>query len=107
MYSDESEPKVSFANGRLRVWRQTGERFDDACVVEYYRWAGGSVHVWGGITAFNKTQLVVLNGHLYAKSYINNVLRSVGVPFTQPHPPRGIYQQDNARAHTAGASIIF
>ena len=61
----------------------------------------GSVHVWGGITAFNKTVCA------QKKSYINNVLRPMVVPFMQRHLPRGIYQQDNARAQTAGASMNF
>ena len=49
----------------------------------------------------------MLNGNVNAQSYINNVLRPMVVPFLQRHLPRGIYQQDNARAHTAGASMNF
>ena len=46
LFSVESKFNVSFADGRLRVWRQTGERFDVACVVEHHHW-GGAVFTSG------------------------------------------------------------
>ena len=49
----------------------------------------------------------MLNGNVNAQSYINNVLRPVVIPFMHRHLPRDIYQQDNASAHTAGASMNF
>ena len=52
LFSDESKFKVTFAGDRLRVWRRSGERFDDSCVDEHVRWGGGSVLVFGGITTF-------------------------------------------------------
>lgn len=107
LFSDESKFNVSFADGRMRVWRSRGTRFDDRCVTEYDRWGGGSVHVWGGITAFEKTDLVVLIGNVTAQTYINDVLRPVVVPFMGRHLRRGLFQQDNARAHTARATMQF
>ena len=67
--------------------------------------AGGSVLVWGGITAFQKSQLVVLNGHVNAQSYINDVLRPVVIPFLRPNIPRGVptrqYKSTHCRRHYA------
>ena len=88
LLSDESKFNLSFADGRQRVWRRRGERDDDQCVTEFDRWGGGSLHVWGGITAFQKTELVALDGNVTARSYINDVLRSVVVLFMRRHIPR-------------------
>ena len=101
LFSDESKLNLSFADGRQCVWRRRGKRFDDQCVTEFDRRGGGSVHVWGGITAFQKTELVVLDGNVIPQSNINDVLRPVVVPFMRRHIPRGLFQQDNARAHSA------
>ena len=42
------------------------------------------MHVWDGITQFNKTLLVVLNGNVNAALFRDDVLRSV-VPFICRH----------------------
>ena len=49
LYTDESRFSQEHADGRTRVFRRTGGRYADACVVEADRFRGGSVMVWGGI----------------------------------------------------------
>ena len=63
--------------------------------------------VWGGIAYGERTQLVVLNFQdngpgrgLTAQHYIDQMLRPHVVPFFAEHP-RYLFQQDNARAHSA------
>ena len=63
--------------------------------------------VWGGIAYGERTQLVVLNFQdngpgrgLTARRYIDQVLRPHVVPFFAQHPGY-LFQQDNARAHSA------
>ena len=62
--------------------------------------------VWGGIAYGERMQIVVLNfqdGHgrgLTARCYINQVLRPHVVPFFTQHPG-SLFQQDNARVHSA------
>ena len=46
---DESRFNVQFADGRLRVWRRTGESMDENNIVERDRCGGGSVMILGGI----------------------------------------------------------
>ena len=99
LFSDESRFNVSFADGRLRVYRRRGERFDDNCVIERDRFGGGGVMVWGGIMGDMKTDLIVVQGNMNADRYIDQVLRPVVVPFLTAHP--GILMHDNARPHTA------
>ena len=57
--------------------------------------------MWPGINFHDKTQLVFVPGNLNARRYIDEIL----VPVTQPHLIQmgqdAIFQQDNARPHTA------
>jgi hypothetical protein len=43
--------------------------------------------VWGGITARNRAQLVIIDGNLNAATYRDEVLAPVVVPFLQRHGP--------------------
>ena len=107
MFTDESKFNVSGADGRQRIWRRVGERYAPCCITEVDRWGGGSVHVWGGITEFNKTDLVILRGSINAQAYVNQVAGPVIVPFMRRHLRRGMLQQDNARPHTARVTMNY
>jgi len=48
---------------------------------------------------------VILNGNLYAQGFVDNVLRSVVVPFLEQHP--GCSMHANARPHTARLTQAF
>ena len=80
LFTDESKFNVQNYDGRYRVYRERGQRFTEYYVQKRNR-GGGSVHVWAGITQFNKTYLVILNGNVNAGRYIDNVLRAVALPF--------------------------
>ena len=107
LFTDEFKFNVQNCDGHTRVYRQRGQRFSDNCVQKSNRGGGGSVHVWAGITQFNKTDLVILNGNVNARRYIDNVLRPVALPFLRQNYRRGnfIYQHDNAPAHTCSARL--
>ena len=47
IFSDESRFTLSFNDGRVRVWRRSGERFQDGAVREHNRYGGGSLMVTG------------------------------------------------------------
>ena len=103
LFTDECRFHLSSSDGRQRVYRRRNERYADPCVVERNRYGGGSVMVWGGITARNRTQLVIIDGNLNAATYRDDVLAPAVVPFLQRHGPGIILQQDNARPHAARA----
>ena len=50
LFTYESRFCLDFNDGRIRVWRRSGERYADANVVEHDRYRGGSVMVWGGVS---------------------------------------------------------
>ncbi|GFS21297.1 transposable element Tcb2 transposase [Elysia marginata] len=66
---------------------------------------GGSVMVWGGITAAGKTPLVTVHGNLTARRYIDEILRPHVVPAV--HNQGLTFMQDNAPAHRARITSQF
>ena len=47
---DESRFCLDRHDRRICVWRRTGERYAQCCVIQGGRWGGASVSVWGGIS---------------------------------------------------------
>lgn len=107
VFSDESRFCLNRSDGRERVWRREGERYAECCIREVDRWGGPSVMVWGGITTNDRTELVTIAGNLNAQRYVNEVLEPHLIPFMRAHPAVSIFQQDNARPHTARLTTNF
>ena len=99
LFTDESRFKVQFADGRLRVWRRTGESMDENNIVERDKYGGGSVMIWGGILVCHssKTELVTVNGRLNSHRYCDEIFIPVVIPVLQRRAD--ILQQNNARCH--------
>ncbi len=77
----------------MRVWRRAGEWYADINIVEYDRYAGGSVMVWGGICLDGRTHVAV--------RYRDDVLEPVVRPFAGALGQDFVLKHDNARPHTA------
>lgn len=101
LFSDESRFTISFCDGRERVWRRSGERYNDSCVIEHNRFGGGSVMVWAGIGIGQRTPLQRVMGNMNAISYRDDILTPVVIPALQAIGEGAIFQDDNARAHRA------
>lgn len=100
VFSDESRFNLSCADGRLRVCRRRGERFDLQNVIEWDRYGGGSVMIWGGTCHGAKTDIVTVAGNLTSVRYCAEIIEHVVVPFIRQRHA-SIFQQDNARPHSA------
>lgn len=107
VFSDESRFNLSNSDGRVRVYRRQGERFADNCVLERDRFGGGSVMVWGAINHNFKSDLVVIDGNLTAQRYVDDVLNPHLLPLLYQHGHHLLFQQDNARPHTARITRNF
>ena len=101
LFTDESRFHLDSSDGRNRVYRRVGERFQDACVVERRSFGGGSVMVWGGITTHRRTPLVLVQGNLTGIQYRDAIIRQHVVPFIRAQQRQVTLQQDNARPHVA------
>ena len=56
--------------------------------------------VWAGINNNRKTNSVIINGNVNAQRYRDEILAPVVIPYVIANP-NAIFQQDNARPHTA------
>ena len=101
MFSDESRFCLRKVDGRLRVWRRPGERFADVCVQEVTAFGGGSVMIWAGITATQRTPAVIIPGNLNSRRYIAEIVTPHVIPMSQQYGNAFIFQDDNARPHRA------
>ncbi|GFV25222.1 transposable element Tcb2 transposase [Trichonephila clavipes] len=88
---------------RTRVWRRTGQRSDPAFIVRRHTAISQGVTVWGAISWDTRSSLVVLQGTLTARRYVDDILTPIVLPMLSSRPG-AIYQQDNARPHTARLS---
>ena len=88
------------------VRRRPGERKNFQFFVEQHTALTQGVMVWGAICHGSRSVLVVIPGTLNAIGYINNVLQPVLVPYLQ-ELEEPIFQQDNARPHTARVTMEF
>jgi len=70
VFSDESRCNIHHADRRVRIYRRRNERFANNCVREVFTSGGGCVMVWAAINTNFKSYLVVCNGNLNARRYI-------------------------------------
>ncbi|GFU80134.1 transposable element Tcb2 transposase [Trichonephila clavipes] len=64
------------------------------------------VMVWGAIAYDNRSTLIVMRGTLTGQRYVDDILRPHVGPFLNGLPG-AIFQQDNARPHTARVAQEF
>ncbi|UYV68766.1 hypothetical protein LAZ67_6000748 [Cordylochernes scorpioides] len=103
VFSDESRFCLSSDSRRVRVWRRRGERSNPAAIVERPTVRQRGIMVWGAIAYDSRSPLLRIQGTMTAQRYVDNVLRPVTLPYLQG-VPNALYQQDNARPHTARIS---
>jgi len=110
LFTDESRFGLYGSDGRIRVWRRRGQRFEENMIEPVRAFSGGSVMIWGGVSRDRRTNLVVIprlpdnrgnRGGLTAERYINECLIPEVLPMRQLMGPRFVLMQDNARAHSA------
>ncbi|UYV63297.1 hypothetical protein LAZ67_2003685 [Cordylochernes scorpioides] len=103
VFSDESRFCLSSDSRRVRVWRRRGERSNPAAIVERPTVRQRVIMVWGAIVYDSRSPLLRIQGTMTAQRYVDDVLRPVTLPYLQG-VPNALYQQDNARPHTARIS---
>ncbi|UYV84839.1 hypothetical protein LAZ67_X003662 [Cordylochernes scorpioides] len=103
MFSDESRFCLSSDSRRVRVWRRRGERSNPTAIVERPTVRQRGIMVWGAIAYDSRSPLLRIQGTMTAQRYVDDVLRPVALPYLQ-RVPNALYQQDNARPHTARIS---
>ena len=106
-FSDESKFNRVGSDGRKYVRRRKGEEFNYKCTYGTVKFGGGSVMVWGSFSQNGMGPLVKVEGNLNAENY-TELLENNLLPFAKEKLPKTwIFQQDNAKCHTAKESIKF
>ncbi len=69
LWSDETKINLFGSDGVKRVWRQPGEEYKDKCVLPTVKHGGGSVMVWGCMSAAGTGELQFIEGAMNANMY--------------------------------------
>ncbi|GFW46262.1 transposable element Tcb1 transposase [Trichonephila clavipes] len=90
VFSDESRFVLGTGDNRVRVWRHPGGRAPQF-----------EKHWSRGVIAYDsRSTLIMMRGRLTGQRYVDDILRPQVGPFLNGLPG-AIFQQDNARPHTA------
>ncbi|GFW51663.1 transposable element Tcb2 transposase [Trichonephila clavipes] len=106
VFSDESRFVLGIDDNRVRVWRRPGERYNSPHTVLRHTVRTAGVMVWGAIAYDSRSPLIVMHGTLTGQRYVDDILRPHVGPFLNGLPG-AIFQQDNARPHTARVAQDF
>ena len=107
LFTDEMRMCLRHVDGRARVWRRRGEQHEECCVQPITAFGGGSVMVWAGMAATTKTPLILINGHLNANRYVDEILHPHVVPVAAAIGDDFELMDDNARPHRARVVDAF
>jgi transposase len=109
LWSDETTIRL-FQASRCRVWREPHEKWDMECLSSTVNHSQGRMY-WGCFSWFGVGPLVPLMSSATGMSHVE-ILREYVVPFLKEYPAildrgRPVFQQDNARPHTAKVAREF
>ena len=80
LFVNETRISLHGNNGRARVYRARGERFNENCMVETEHFGVGSIMMFAGISMHTKTPIVRLQGAVNAVRYQNDILLPLVIP---------------------------
>ncbi len=96
LWSDETKINLFGSDGVKRVWRQPGEEYKDKCVLPTVKHGGGSVMVWGCMSAAGTGELQFIEGTMYC-----DILKQSMIPSLRRLGRRAVFQHDNDPKHTS------
>ncbi|KAK3536400.1 hypothetical protein QTP86_008888 [Hemibagrus guttatus] len=106
LWSDETKINLFGSDGVKRVWRQPGEEYEDKCVLPTVKHGGGSVMVWGCMSAAGTGELQFIEGTMNANMYCD-ILKQSMIPSLWRLGRRAVFQHDNDPKHTSKATTLL
>ncbi len=94
LWSDETKINLFGSDGVKRVWRQPGEEYKDKCVLLTVKHGGGSVMVWGCMSAAGTGELQFIEGTMNANMYCDTLKQSM-IPSLRRLGRRAVFQHEN------------
>ncbi len=81
-------------NGVKRVWRHPGEEYKDKCVLPTVKHGGGSVMVWGCMSAAGTEELQFIEGTMNFNMYCD-ILKQSMIPSLRRLGRRAVFQHND------------
>ncbi|GFX83500.1 transposable element Tc1 transposase [Trichonephila clavipes] len=106
VFSDESWFVLGTDDNRVRVWRCPSKRYTSPHTVLRHTAHAAGVMVWRAIAYDSRSTLIVMRGTLTGQRYVDDILRPHVGSFLNGLSG-AIFQQDNARPHTARVAQDF
>ncbi|KAK3515066.1 hypothetical protein QTP70_006006 [Hemibagrus guttatus] len=103
LWSDKTKINLFGSDGVKHVWWQPGEEYKDKCVLSTVMHGGGSVMVWGCMSAAGTGELQFIEGTMNANMYCD-ILKQSMIPSLRRLARRAIFQHDNDPKHTSKAT---
>ncbi|GFX32382.1 transposable element Tc1 transposase [Trichonephila clavipes] len=100
VFSDESRFVLGTYDNRVREWRLPGARYNSLTHCSTSQCPRSWCNGLGAIAYDSQSTLIVMRGTLTGQRYVDDILRPHVGPFLNGLPG-AIFQQDNARSHTA------
>ncbi len=83
LWSDETKINVFGTDGFKTVWRRKGEEYKEKCMVPTVKHGGGSVLMWGCMSAAGVGELHVIDGIMNSQMYCS-ILKEKMLPSLMP-----------------------
>ncbi len=105
-WSDETKINVFGTDGFKTVWRRKGEEYKEKCMVPTVKHGGGSVLMWGCMSAAGVGELHFIDGIMNSQMYCS-ILKEKMLPSLRALGRRALFQHDNDPKHTSKATVGF
>ncbi len=101
---DETKINVFGTDGFKTVWRRKGEEYKEKCMVPTVKHGGGSVLMWGCMSAAGVGELHFIDGIMNSQIYCS-ILKEKMLPSLRALGRRALFQHDNDPKHTSKATV--
>ncbi len=106
LWSDETKINVFGTDGFKTVWRCKGEEYKEKCMVPTVKHGGGSVLMWGCMSAAGVGELHFIDGIMNSQMYCS-ILKEKMLPSLRALGRHALFQHDNDPKHTSKATVGF
>ncbi len=89
-----------------KLWRHKGEEYKEKCMVPTVKHGGGSVLMWGCMSAAGVGELHFIDGIMNSQMYCS-ILKEKMLPSLRALGRRALFQHDNDPKHTSKATVVF
>ncbi len=106
LWSDETKINLFETDGFKTVWRRIGEEYKEKCMVPTVKHGGGSVLLWGCMSAAGVGELHFIDGIMNSQMYCS-ILKEKMLPSLRALGRRALFQHYNDPKHTSKATVGF